>query len=61
MERGVQLLVGLTKVARFDMTAMCIPSKDREGLRELWDRAKGGVGDAAASAALEGVRKKLRV
>lgn len=62
-----KLLQALTKVARFEMTAMSVPAKERSTLGELWDQAS-----ASAAAALQGegqggafadssLRKKFRL
>eukprot|EP00252_Welwitschia_mirabilis_P021766 TRINITY_DN5681_c0_g1_i3.p1 TRINITY_DN5681_c0_g1~~TRINITY_DN5681_c0_g1_i3.p1 ORF type:complete len:472 (+),score=127.61 TRINITY_DN5681_c0_g1_i3:280-1695(+) len=37
MNSGIQYLESLTKVARFDMTIMCLSSKDKAELQKLWD------------------------
>jgi hypothetical protein len=61
-EHAVGLLQQLPKLPRFDMTAMCLTSKDKAGLRELWDAAA-----AAASCTphiteqLAAVRPKYRL
>jgi tetratricopeptide (TPR) repeat protein len=33
----VQFLENLTKIGRFDMTIMCLSTKDKAALRQMWD------------------------
>lgn len=37
--RCFRFLHHLSKVPRFDMAVMCLPSRDKAALRDLWDRA----------------------
>ncbi|KAH9299105.1 hypothetical protein KI387_030787 [Taxus chinensis] len=37
LDFSIQFLENLTKVGRFDMTIMCLSSKDRAALRQIWD------------------------
>lgn len=63
------LLLHLTKVPRFDMTAMCVPGRDREALKPLWDAAVSSgaaLGEVQAALAAggtdqEALRKKYRL
>ena len=32
-------LLHLSKVPRFDMTVMCLPSRDKMVLKDMWDKA----------------------
>ena len=44
------------------MTVMCFPAKSKPALRAAWDGARERLaGDAAAQAALDGLRKTYRV
>lgn len=36
---AVQFLENLTKICRFDMTIMCLSTKDKAALRQMWDEA----------------------
>ncbi|GLC48652.1 hypothetical protein PLESTB_000121700 [Pleodorina starrii] len=65
--QGVALLEGLTRVARFDLMAMSVPSRERQELRAAWEGLQeqlrgwaGEEGDAAATA-LASLRAKFRV
>ena len=57
------LLYYLTRVPRFDMTAMCLPSKDKEALRILWDQAEGvlALGLGGMDVDMAGLRKAYRL
>ena len=63
-ESGTALLEALPGVPRFDMTAMCLPGKQRAILGGQWDAAleRLGVANSGDQAArLASVRKKFRV
>ena len=61
-ELGLALLRGFARVPRFDMTVMCFPAKSKPGLRAAWDGARERLaGDAAAQAALDGLRGAYRL
>lgn len=34
---AVQFLENMTKICRFDMTIMCLSTKDKAALRQMWD------------------------
>ena len=53
-----QLLLNLSKVPRFDMTVMCLPSRDKAVLRPLWDEAAGGLALALGGDGAEDRLKK---
>ena len=56
---AVKLLDGLTKVPRFEMTAMCLPNREKAGLRLQWDAASAS--DPATASQLEALRTKYRL
>ncbi len=56
---AVQLLEGLTKVSRFEMTAMCLPKREKADLRLQWDAATAS--DAAVAPQLGALRTKYRL
>jgi hypothetical protein len=58
---AVGLLQELPKLPRFDMTAMCLTSRDKASLRELWDAAAAAVCSASKSEQLAAVRPKYRL
>jgi len=61
-ELGLDLLRGFARVPRFDMTVMCFPAKSKPALRAAWDGARERLaGDAAAQAALDGLRGAYRL
>ena len=63
-EAGGELLEALPGVPRFDMTAMCLPGKQRAALGLQWDAALARLGaDGGSDLAdrLDKLRKKFRV
>jgi len=63
-ESGTALLEALLGVPRFDMTAMCLPGKQRAILGAQWDAALerlGGANSGDQVARLASVRAKFRV
>ncbi|KAG2446713.1 hypothetical protein HYH02_008278 [Chlamydomonas schloesseri] len=62
-ETAVAVLEGLTRVARFDLMAMSVPSKERAELKAAWGEAEAalrGAGREAAAAGLAALRSKYR-
>lgn len=59
---AVEVLENLTKIRRFDMTIMCLTSKEKAELRELWERAfLGGEQASEICDVLSGLRVKYRL
>jgi hypothetical protein len=59
-DHAVGLLQQLPMLPRFDMTAMCLTSRDKASLRELWDAA-AAVCSTSKSEQLAAVRPKYRL
>ncbi|KAK9829846.1 hypothetical protein WJX72_008240 [[Myrmecia] bisecta] len=61
-EQAVALLEGLSQVPRFDMTLMCLPSRDKAALRSEWD-AVGSLMDmdSPLTASFMALRKRFRL
>jgi hypothetical protein len=57
---AVSLLQQLPKLPRFDMTAMCLTSRDKAALKALWDAA-AAVCNPDMSEQLAAVRPKYRL
>ena len=53
-------MLHLSNVPRFDMTVMCLPSRDKEALRVLWDQAAEVIAQGAGIDA-SGLRKSYRL
>lgn len=60
VEHAVGLVRGLVAVPRFDMMVMCLGSKDKAVLRQLWDQAEAAV-EGEAHEQLASVRSKYRL
>uniref|UniRef100_A0A383V547 RNA-polymerase II-associated protein 3-like C-terminal domain-containing protein n=1 Tax=Tetradesmus obliquus TaxID=3088 RepID=A0A383V547_TETOB len=58
---AVGLLQQLPKLPRFDMTAMCLTSRDKAALREVWDAAAAALGSTDIAEQLAAVRPKYRL
>ena len=56
---AVKLLEGLTKVPRFEMTAMCLPNREKAGIRLQWEAA--AASDPASAPQLAALRTKYRL
>ena len=56
---AVKLLEGLTKVPRFEMTAMCLPNREKAGLRLQWDAA--AASEPAIAPQLGALRAKYKL
>lgn len=57
---SVQFLSALSGVPRFELTAMCLPARERQQLKGLWDGAAAAMNEADA-AAFVGLRKSFRL
>ena len=63
-EAGGELVEALPGVPRFDMTAMCLPGKQRAALGLKWDAALARLREGSGSdlaGRLDKLRKKFRV
>jgi hypothetical protein len=60
---SLQLLAALTNVSRFDMTAMCISSKEKDAIRMLWNEATARLDEAVVPSGidLEKLKKRYRL
>lgn len=57
---SVELLSALSKVPRFELTVMCLPTREKQQLKELWEAAALLMRKPDA-AAIQGLRKSYRL
>lgn len=57
---SLDLLTALSRVPRFDMTVMCLPSREKRELGTLWDAAAGAM-SVENAAKLGAVRAAYRI
>jgi hypothetical protein len=57
---GLEFLAALGRVPRFELTAMCLPARERQQLKGFWETAAAPMSESDA-ATFEGLRKSFRL
>lgn len=57
---GLEILAALSRVPRFELTAMCLPARERQQLKEFWETAAALMNESDA-ASFEGLRRSFRL